>query len=299
MFRLSLINADPAQQRLAAQAAVRLRGVEVSAEAALPDVDAAWIVGPVAERAACAARTAQSGKPVLVEMPAAESFADLEQTIQECAAAGVKLMVASPLRFRPSIAAVKSALDSGKLGQTALLRAHSWQPRTNEPAGDLGPTVVQYLDLAVWMFGSRPTEIFSLGRAPVAHDRGWPEYMQIHLGFPQGGMALLTFSEGLPEGDDYESLSVVGSSGAVYADDHYQTQLLYRGQQPLAVKAPEELMTTTAVLREFVAMVTQNREPNGSGADARTALQLAAAAHHSLLAGQPVHWQELRDVVNR
>ena len=48
----------------------------------------------------------------------------------------------------------------------------------------------QQLDLAQWMFRGLPTEIFVLGRVgPTDAARG-PDYVQIHLGFPHGGMAV-------------------------------------------------------------------------------------------------------------
>lgn len=298
MLRLALIDGTREQVELAAQAVSRLRQVRLLINAALDHVDGVWIAGPLAQRAELALRAAQAGKHVLIESPWTDSITAADRIIQACAAAGVKLMLSSSLRYRPSIAAVKAALDSGKLGQTALLRVHSWQPPTADQPADLQPLIVQHLDLAAWMFRASPTEIFAQGR-PAEGDRRWPDYVQLHLGFPDGGMALISLAQGLPDGDDYDSLSVVGSTGAAYADDHYQTHLLYRGEAPRAVKSDESLMTVAAQLREFVTAIAANREPASSGADGITALRLAEAAQQSLSAGQPVCLQEGRYVIAR
>ena len=48
--------------------------------------------------------------------------------------------------------------------------------------------------------------------------------------FPEGGMALIDCSRALqPSCDPYFSLTVIGSTGAAYADDHHNTNLLYKG----------------------------------------------------------------------
>ena len=48
-------------------------------------------------------------------------------------------------------------------------------------------------------------------------------------------MAVLDFSDRLPVGRGYDSLSLVGSSGAAYSDDHHNTHLLFAGGNPVAL----------------------------------------------------------------
>src|SRR5262249_15903656 len=139
------------------------------------------------------------------------------------------------------------------LGVPALLRTHCWEPRaTGDPhgwdqirdrnKGELRSRIFQQLDLALWMFPQPPMEVFAVGRAPGSAEL-WAEYLQIHLGFPGDGMALLSISRTLPPGDDYQNVSLVGSTGAAYADDHHQTQLLFRGDHPAGMKRDEIVPT--------------------------------------------------------
>jgi predicted dehydrogenase len=263
--------------------------------------DAAVIHTPLDQRAETARSAAAAGKHVFLASPMARSAAEAEEVITACRAAGVRLMIGESLRFRPSIAAVKAALDSRKLGDPALLRVHSWQPPrpgANELYGDvIWSQAAQHLDLAKWMFSGLPTEIFVLGKAGQTDARRGPEYVQIHLGFPRGGMALISLAHALPAGDGYDSLSLVGSTGAAYADDHYQTHLLYRGGTPAALKAREGIAAATAQLREFIDAVESNRDPSVTGADGKIALQLTDAARRAWIDRGPLRVEGALDAI--
>ena len=62
----------------------------------------------------------------------------------------------------------------------------------------------------------------------------------------------IVYAETLPEGDGYFSLSLIGSAGAAYADDHHNTQLLYAGGHAAALKTGESEFEELAQLQEFV-----------------------------------------------
>ena len=58
------------------------------------------------------------------------------------------------------------------------------------------------------------------------------DYTQIHLGFSNGGMALIDYSKNLPKGSGYNFTSMVGSKGAIYFDDHQNINLAFKGGHP-------------------------------------------------------------------
>ena len=80
---------------------------------------------------------------------------------------------------------------------------------------------VPYLDLANWLFGTPPDRVYARAAEPG--------YLQVHLGFSGGGMALIDVSDDLPPGDGYRSVTVIGSDGAGYADDHRNRNLVFGG----------------------------------------------------------------------
>src|SRR5205085_8908378 len=113
------------------------------------------------------------------------------------------------------------------------------------------------IDLACWLFGQPPSEVYAAGRPP--------DYAQLHLGFPGGGMALIDYARTLPPGDAYFSLSLIGSAGAAYADDHHNMQLLFGRGHPRALNTGQGDGRLLAQLQEFVTAVAENREPSATG----------------------------------
>ena len=230
-------------------------------------------------RGSLALQAAEAGKHVLTASPLAPSVEDAERVVEACRSADVRLMASSSLRFMPSHQAVKNALADGKLGEPGLLRMHRWsQPSGPNSANDivLGGSVAG-IDLAIWLFGESPTEVYAVGR---------PGYAQVHLGFPDGGMALIDEARTLPNGDGYLSLSLIGSSGAAYADDHHNRNLVFQGGDPSAIDTGQGSAALAAELEEFLSAVEEGREPGASGAENCTAIQVAEAAVTSLQSQQ-------------
>ena len=198
----------------------------------------------------------------------------------ECAAAGVCLMIGGTLRFLPSQQVLKQRLDSGKLGELGLLRAHRWHAAASTGTG-AAPAwqalAAPYLDLANWLFDDRPERVW-------ARTAG-PGYAQIHLGFRAGGMALIDVSAGLPPGDGYQSVSVIGSAGAGYADDHHNRALLFGGGDPAARNSGEGNHDLVGELAEFTAASAARRAAQVTASDAGAALLVAEAAAASAANG--------------
>jgi predicted dehydrogenase len=113
--------------------------------------------------------------------------------------------------------------------------------------------------------------------------------VQLHLGFPDGGMAVIDYSRTLPHGDGYFSLSMIGSAGAAYADDHHNTQLLFGGGHPSALVTGHGDKALLSQLQEFIDAVEQNRESLITGAAALAALEVSEAAAESIASGQAVN----------
>jgi len=81
-----------------------------------PEVDAVYVATPPASHREYTLLAARAGKPVYVEKPMARDFAECEEMISACAAAGVPLFVAYYRRALPRFLEVKRLLDSGAIG---------------------------------------------------------------------------------------------------------------------------------------------------------------------------------------
>ena len=272
-------------------------------------MDALLIHGDTILRAEIARRAAAAGKHVLVQSPLAHSVAEADQVIDACRAAGVCLMVGQPPRFTPSTQAIKHSLAARQLGEPGLLRIHHWEscpggdgielhgPPAGSAAGErliaaVPDRLVEDLDVANWLFESLPTEVYAVCRRAANRELDVPDYVQVHLGFPGGGMALIDYARTLPSGRDYRSLSLIGSTGAAYADDHHDVHLAYRGGEPVAVRADCGDAALRSQLAEFLSAIDDRRPPSSAGADGRAALQVAAAVVQSINQSKTAHLRE-------
>ncbi|MBP86397.1 MAG: hypothetical protein CMJ64_06740 [Planctomycetaceae bacterium] len=281
MIRLAVLgNGTEVDECLAI--APRLRGASFAVTADIEELnndafDAVVIGDGVSHEDNCRFAAAR-GKHVLLSIPLGTS-AEVSALTQECEAHDVRFMVGFASRFLPSVRTIKQSLDSGQLGAPGLLRIHRWQSaaiRATDASTDI--------DLAIWIFQTLPTQVYAVARRGT--DDAF-EYIQIHLGFPDGGMGLIDVSNALPSANDYFSLSLIGSVGAAYADDHHNQQLLFRGESPVALKTSEGHAARLAEVQEFVDAIHEQREPGVTGADARAAMTVCEAARQSSECGLP------------
>ena len=168
-------------------------------------------------------------------------------------------------RFLPSVLTVKEGLASGKLGAPGLVRIHHWHRQ------DVHSLSAQ-LDVACWLIDQPVRTLFAQGRL---------DYAQVHLGFADDRMAVIDCAT-LPKGDEYYSLSAIGSSGAAYADDHHNMQLVFGGGHPQAICTSQGDKAVLAALQEFVNARQSGREPSCGVADWNRAQRLSTAVHQSL-----------------
>ncbi len=311
MTRLALVGSGPddaAYARIAPRAGATIAAVADGAQAASNDViaaatlaellethadafDAAIVQTPTDERASHIEAAATAGKHVLVKGPLGRSAGEARQTAKACAAAGVVLMAGQIDRYRPDVGAVRASLDAGQMGQPGLVRSHRWQP---PPTGDwrLDPIrsggifiheLTRDIDVAAWLFDGPPDTVFAIARG---QDPDRPDAAVVHLGFPDGGMAVLDVTTALPKGEAYWSLQLIGADGAVYADDQHNMQLLYAGGSPAARLTSTGDATVLAQVQAFVEAINSGSYPAASSGDAVLALEVAEAAMASAASGR-------------
>jgi predicted dehydrogenase len=272
MIRLAMCGTDEATARYWA---ARLKGAVL---APLEEADAviaeSWPAGIDTALAALLA-----GRHVLLPAGACDSVESLDSLIAAAKRGGVRLGVANPERYIPSRRLIKEQLDSGKLGDVGLVRIHRWEtsPGQFDDPAKLPLGWPLDLNLALWLAGMRPTTVFAMGRADAT------DFMQIHLGFANGAMALIDYTPRLPEGEAYRSLSVIGSKGSASADDLHNLQLLNQGYVVRTIRTDEiRPLTVIRIVQEFVDCLASGRDPTESATCWRTSLEIAAAVRKSL-----------------
>lgn len=187
----------------------------------------------------------------------------------------------NPDRFLPSRQLIRQQLDSGKLGDVGLVRVHRWEPATSHTDNaaskmfGLPDGLLRDIDLVLWLVGQSPNAIHAVEPFDAKNPRG--RTIQVHLGFPGGAMALIDYSNQLPDGDGYQSLSVIGSSGAAYADDHHNMQLVFRGGRPQAVRADETGRQHSVAVQKHVDSLQAGHDSATAVAEWQNVLQVAAS----------------------
>ena len=73
-------------------------------------------------------------------------------------------------------------------------------------------------------------------------------------------MAMIGIACSLPAGGDYFSLSIIGGTGAAYADDHHNMNLLFAGDQPNALRTSQGRSDLAGQLQEFVDAIHEQRQ---------------------------------------
>jgi predicted dehydrogenase len=195
---------------------------------------------------------------------------------------GLQLSVVNPDRYLPSRQLIRKQLG-GPLGAAGLIRVHRWESSTSPQARGLPDPLVRDLDMALWLAGRRPERVSALQQKSDAFGR----YLQVHLGFSTGGMALLDYTNRLPAGDGYSSLSVIAATGAAYADDHQNVQLVYRGGFPQAVRTEERAGQLAAVAQDFVDALREARDISNI-AGWKDVFKVVTAVEHSLESGKAI-----------
>ena len=239
-------------------------------------------------------KAAEAGKHVLVETPIALSTDDADAVVGAAMKSGVRLMAGNLARFAPAGATVREALDSGELGEPGLLRIHRWEPLSTgswpalgqEPGRVVVRNLAAEIDLAGWLFGGLPSEVYATGRRVSHGGIDEPDYVQVHLGFDGGGMSVIDYSASLPRGPGYHFLSMIGSKGAAYADDHHNVNLVYGNGGARALDPGHGAGHVLAQLQEFADAIREGRDPAPTGTDGRDAVLVAEAAAESMCSGR-------------
>ena len=93
---------------------------------------------------------------------------------------------------------------------------------------------------------------------------------------------MLDFTNSLPAGEGYRSLSLIGSRGAAYADDHRNRNLFFDGGAPQASCPTTEHATIQLMLQHFIAEVREGKDSAASAQSYRKASDIVSEASRGL-----------------
>ena len=206
-----------------------------------PSVDVVSICTPNGLHAKHTISALRAGKHVLCEKPMALHTADCRRMIEEENRSGKKLFVVKQNRFNPPIAALKKAVDEGRLGTIVNVQLNCFWNRTEEyyresdwkgsldlDGGTLFTQFSHFIDLLIWMVGDiadvRALTKNSLHQATIDfEDTG-----VIALQFANGALGTINYTVNSYRKNMEGSITLFGEKGTVKIGGQYLNALEYQ-----------------------------------------------------------------------
>ena len=233
------------------------------------DVDAVILATPTQLHADQAVTCMKAGKPVLIEIPMADSLADSEKICRIQQETGTLAMAGQVRRFNPSHQWVRNKIDAGELNiqqmdvQTYFFRRSNMNAK-GEPRSWTDHLLWHHachtVDLFQYQTGEVVSECFGL-QGPEHPELGIAMDMSIGMKTPSGAICTLSlsFNNDGPLGTFFRYICDNGTYLARYDD-------LYDGRENQIDLSDVAVSNNGIELidREFIAAIKEGRQPNGS-----------------------------------
>jgi predicted dehydrogenase len=293
----SLWDDDPRRGR--AKAGEYRTSYEPDLQRALSGCDAAIVCAENARHRELTEAAARAGVHVLCEKPLATTSSDARAMVDACAAAGVLLGTAFPVRHCGPAFDMREMLSSGALGRVLMMRGTNRGTNPGgwfvDPAlsggGALTDHTVHVADLIRFVTGEEITSVYA--EADTAFYPGLPveDCGLLILGLSGGSFASLDPSWSRPNaayptwGD--VTLQITGTGGVLTFDYGAQHSMLYSNTRVRAAELPWGDDPDLLMVSDFVEAVRTGRPPLATGEDGLRAVEVVEAAYASVRSGSP------------
>ncbi len=293
------VNAEAAA-RIAARHVARV--VDVATALADPAVHAVIIASSTDTHADLAIAAARAGKAIFCEKPIDLSLRRVDACLAAVAKARVPMFVGFNRRFDPSFRALHDRVVGGAIGDVEQVIITSRDPGLpplgylKVSGGQFRDMTIHDFDLARWLLGEEPVELFAYGSVLV--DRavkkvGDTDSAMIVMKTAAGKLCHINNSRRASYGYD-QRIEVHGSKGRLLAGNRTATTVELATADAVATDKPLYFFLERyadayrAELEAFVRAVRERRPMPVGASDGRRALVLAEAAAKSVRTGRPV-----------
>jgi len=275
----------------------------------LAEVDGVDICAPTHLHHELVLHAAAAGKHVICEKPLARTLSQAHEMIAACQSAGVKLLVGHVVRFFPEYAQAKAVVESGDIGQPAVIRLRrgtfcpkkaedNWFVDFEKSGGMMFDLMVHDFDYARWVAGevesvfaknissARPDAPVDYGLAILKHRNGTISHVEGSWAYPPPLFRTrleIAGSDGWLEFDS-EKTAAIGL--------HLHQARVDAPDVPLPGSPLSESPYTTQI-KAFYNALAHNAPVRVSAADGLAAVQIGLAAIESAQTGKPVHLEPL------
>ncbi|MBF6593875.1 MAG: Gfo/Idh/MocA family oxidoreductase [Thermaceae bacterium] len=266
------------------------------------NVDAVLIASSTNTHADLLEAAIRAGKPVFCEKPIDLNIERVKGVVQLAQDHPVPILVGFSRRFDANHLGVLEAVRSETIGKLEILHLTSRGP-TPPPisyvkvsGGQLRDQTIHFFDLACWIAGEAPLEVYASGAAlvdPAIGEAGDVDTSLVILKMPSGAFVHIDSSRRTGYGYD-ERIEAFGSQGLVESQRKPTGEVvLYKGQQKTSNGLHAgwfERMEPTFMLAldAFVCSLEGQTSPYPNLLDGLQAQLIAEAAAQSLQTNRPV-----------
>jgi len=247
-------------------------------------------------------RAAEAGKAIFCEKPIDLDLARAEGAAGKFEAAKARMFLAFNRRFDPNFRALKAKLDGGAVGNLETLHITSHDPSPPPPGyipvsgGLFKDMAIHDFDMARWMLGEEPSEVFAAGAClvdPQIGKLGDIDAAKTILRTLSGKICVISNSRRSGYGYD-QRIEAFGSAGALRAGNVTESTVeawTERGAQ--ADQFQNFFLDRYAAaykheMAHFADMLVRNVPAQIGYRDGVAALALATAAQASMIENAPI-----------
>lgn len=241
-----------------------------------------------------------AGKAIFCEKPIDMDLARSRSAAR--ALQGARLFLGFNRRFDPNFQALKARLDDRSVGGLESLQITSNDPSPPPVAyvkisgGLFKDMAIHDFDMARWLLGEEPTEVFAWGSClvdPAIGEAGDIDTARTVLKTASGKLCVIANSRRSGFGYD-QRIEAYGSAGMIRADNVVESTVEVWTEDGVQADRFQNFFLTRyeaayrAEMAHFAEVVTGKAEPSVGYADGVAALALAEAAAESMKTGRPV-----------
>ncbi len=244
-------------------------------------------------------RAAAAGKAIFCEKPIDQDLGRARSAARELS--GARLLLAFNRRFDPNFQALKARLDGGAVGVLESLQITSNDPAPPPPSyvavsgGLFKDMAIHDFDMARWLLGEEPVEVFASGSClvdPEIGKLGDVDTARTLLRTASGRLCVISNSRRSGFGYD-QRIEAYASAGMVRADNVTESTVQVWGEGGAAADRFQNFFLdryAEAYRREMdhFADILDGARPSVGYADGVAALALAEAAAESVRSGTVV-----------
>ena len=267
-----------------------------------PAVDAVIIASSTDTHAELILASARAGRAIFCEKPIDLSLKRVDQCLAAVKKARVPMFVGFNRRFDPSFAALHARLAAGEIGAVEQVIISSRDPGLppssylKSSGGQFRDMTIHDFDMARWLLGEEPVEVFAYGSClvdPAVGKIGDTDSVMVLMKTASGKLAHINNSRRASYGYD-QRLEVHGAKGRLMAGNRTATTVelanaaSVSGDKPLYFFLERYADAYRAEFATFVDCVVNKKPMPVTAHDGRQAIVLAEAAVKSLKTGRPV-----------